>query len=710
MKKTVLLVSILFLSNLFSQQKIGLALSGGGARGLAHIGVLKVIDEMNIPLSYISGTSIGALIGALYAIGYSAEEIEDIFLKTDWKDILNDNICREDVYIGQKRWKPYANYFFDLDQNFLPKLPLAISSGNEIINKMFELTYQVSHLDNFNHFEIPFRCLATNILNGEMKVLDSGSLHEALRASMSIPSLFKPFKMGNELFIDGGVKSNLPVETTREMGAEYVIASQVNSGLRTKEELQNLIHMLDQTINLGITGNVEQSAETSDLLIKPELGDISFLDFGKAKEVINLGEDEAWKILSQIDFSSASKGNQDEPELLTENISFSKISVSGNKYLHQSKILEYVELSKGISYIEKDIIRAIKHAYNSELFSFIYPVIKEKDDQYELIIKVVEKDRKRYGINLNYNNNNEIVAGLTLDLNNVLQKNSKFICNLQLGTRHELNLDYVKNFGKHWGVYFRIFPYLREQKLFSYNDDHEKMNSVKSLETGGTLGIGLFAREIVIAELFGYSFKTRMYRDIADFEDTDFTATGLGFKLYHESLDDYVFPMRGSQFLIKLTGARKVFFSDEGYKKMFVRIRMFLPFAKNISFKYQFEYGSYFEKYDIDFDPFYIGGFDSFMGLYAGERSAPIYQINTLALRTELYHHFFGDLHFNFLNLGNTEIWLPEKNTYYGAGIKLGYKTYFGPLRIGMAIDQDRKSYYYLSLGYEFDAFEFSRK
>ena len=153
MKKTVLLVSILFLSNLFSQQKIGLALSGGGARGLAHIGVLKVIDEMNIPLSYISGTSIGALIGALYAIGYSAEEIEDIFLKTDWKDILNDNICREDVYIGQKRWKPYANYFFDLDQNFLPKLPLAISSGNEIINKMFELTYQVSHLDNF--FQLP---------------------------------------------------------------------------------------------------------------------------------------------------------------------------------------------------------------------------------------------------------------------------------------------------------------------------------------------------------------------------------------------------------------------------------------------------------------------------------------------------------------------------------------------------------------------------
>jgi len=710
MKKAAILITILLFSNLFSQQKIGLALSGGGARGLAHIGVLKVIDEMDIPISYISGTSIGAVIGALYSIGYSAAEIEDIFLQTDWKEVFNDNICREDVYIGQKRWKPYANYFFDLDQNFLPELPLAISSGNEVINKMFDLTYPVSHLDDFDDFQIPFRCLATNILNGEMKVFSSGSLPEALRASMSIPSIFKPFELGNELFIDGGVKSNLPVETAKEMGANFIIASQVNSGLRTKEELQNLIHMLDQTINLSITGNVDKSAEHCDLLIKPELGDISFLDFEKAKRIIDLGEKEARKILSQIEFHRKVNDKKNDPELLPANITFFRISVSGNKYLHPSKILEYVELKTGNSYSKEDILQAIKHAYNSELFTFIYPVIREKDGKFELIIRVVEKDRKRYGINLNYNNNNEIVAGLTLDLNNVLQKNSKFICNLQVGARHELNLDYVKNFGKHWGVYFRIFPYLREHKLYSYNDDHEKMNSVKSLEIGGTLGIGIFAREIVIAEIFGYSFKTRMYRDIADFEDTQFTATGLGFKLYHESLDDYVFPMRGSQFLLKLTGARKVLFSDEGYKKMYAKIRMLLPFGKKISLKYQFEYGSYFEKYDIDFDPFYIGGFDSFMGLNPGERSAPIYQINTVALRSELFHHFFGDLHFNFLNLGNTEIWLPEKNTYYGAGIKLGYKTYFGPLRIGAAIDQDRKPYYYLSVGYEFDAFEFSRK
>ena len=710
MKKAAFLVIILLFSNLFPQQKIGLALSGGGARGLAHIGVLKVIDEMDIPISYISGTSIGAVIGALYSIGYPATEIENIFLQTNWKEVFIDNICREDVYIGQKRWKPYANYFFDLDQNFLPKLPLAISSGNEIINKMFDLTYPVSHLDNFDDYQIPFRCLATNILNGETKVFSTGSLPEALRASMSIPSLFKPFELGNELFIDGGVKSNLPVETAKGMGADFVIASQVNSGLRTEEELQNLIHMLDQTINLSIIRNVNESAELCDFLIKPDLGDISFLDFEKAKTIINLGEEEAWKILSQIEFSPKVEDSKSKPAILPANITFSRISVSGNKYLHPSKILEYVELKKGISYTKKDILQAIKHAYNSELFTFIYPVIREKDGKYELIIKVVEKDRKRYGVNLNYNNNNEIVAGLTLDLTNVLQKNSKLICNLQVGARHELNLDYVKNFGKHWGVYFRIFPYLKEHKLFSYNDDHEKMNSVKSLETGGTLGIGIFAREIVIAEVFGYSFKTRMYRDIADFEDTQFTATGLGFKLYHESLDDYVFPMRGSQFLIKLTGARKVFFSDEGYKKMYARIRMLLPFARNISLKYQFEYGSYFKKYDIDFDPFYIGGFDSFMGLYSRERSAPIYQINTLALRSELYDHFFGDLHFNFLNLGNTESWLPEENTYYGAGIKLGYQTFFGPLRIGAAIAQDRKAYYYLSVGYEFDAFEFSRK
>ncbi|MBN1326699.1 MAG: hypothetical protein JW996_01985, partial [Candidatus Cloacimonetes bacterium] len=129
-----------------------------------------------------------------------------------------------------------------------------------------------------------------------------------------------------------------------------------------------------------------------------------------------------------------------------------------------------------------------------------------------------------------------------------------------------------------------------------------------------------------------------------------------------------------------------------------------------LSLKYQFEYGSYFRKYDLDFDPFYIGGYDSFLGAYSRERSAPIYKINTLAFRFKIMEKLFADFQYNVLNLGNSDVWLPEENLYHGFGVKIGYDSLIGPLRFAVACDQDLDLYYYLNIGYDFDAFEYSRR
>ncbi|RLC53535.1 MAG: hypothetical protein DRH79_03425, partial [Candidatus Cloacimonadota bacterium] len=299
---------------------------------------------------------------------------------------------------------------------------------------------------------------------------------------------------------------------------------------------------------------------------------------------------------------------------------------------------------------------------------------------------------------------------ITLDMNNVLQKNSKCLLNAQVGDSQELNLDYVKNFGKHWGVYYRLFPYIKEFRFYSYNDDHEKTNSVRSLEYGGTFGIGIFTRKALIAELYGFTFHSGLYKDIAEFDDSDYRSTGVGLKLYHENLDDFVFPMQGTSLYMKYSVSNEEFYSDEDIRTFFTRLQMLLPFAQNFSIKYQFEYGSHFEKLENDFDPFYIGGIDSFLGLNAKEKSAPTYKINTIAFRFEPYRNSFFDLQLNILNLGDVDYWQPEKFTYKGGGVVLGYKTYLGPIRIGAALDEDKRSYYYLSIGYEFDPFEFSRR
>ncbi len=709
MKKKIIIGSLLIFSLfLHSQEKIGLALSGGGARGLAQIGVLKVIDELGIQVDFIAGTSTGAFIGGLYAMGYSGNEIEDIFLKMDWKEILNDKISRKDIYISQKRWLPYANLSFDLDENYLPKIPQAFFVGNNLINFLFDLTYPVSVVKNFDELQIPFRCNATNILTGELKVFSDGPLHEAIRASISFPSILKPFELDDGLYVDGGLLANLPAEIVADMGADFVIGVQTNSGLKEKEEIESLIDVLDQTVNLSITSNINKSTEFCDLIIKPELDNISVLDFSKKKEIILAGEIAARKYLKGIENSDKSKIKK--TALLPSEIEFSKIRILGNKHLSKSKVKEFTGLKTDTFYAKSDIILAIKNAYDSQLFSLIYPVIEKKDEKYILKIKVKESNRKQLGIHFGYINNKDIILGATFSFDNMIQRNSKLLFNFQVGDKKELNLDYVKNFGKQWGIYFRIFPYLREQKIYSYNEEHKKTGSVKSLETGGTLGIGIYAKKAVILEGYGFTFNTKLYQDIADFEDRYYHSTGVGLKLYHENLDDFVFPMKGLQFLMKFNTARKIFFSDSGYKKLYSKVRILMPFKDKISLKYQFEYGTYFKKYDLDFDPFYIGGIDSFLGCNTGERSAPIYKIYSLSIRYKILNNLFADLHYNLLNLGTEDVWLPEKNLYPALGLKLGFKSFIGPVRVAAAIDEEYRTYYYLSIGYEFDQFEFSRR
>lgn len=708
MKKNIILLILSLTALLYAEAKIGLALSGGGARGFAHIGVLKVIDELNLKIDYISGTSTGAIVGGLYAMGYSGIEIEELFLALDWQEIFNDRVRREDVYIGQKRWKPYANFKFPLNDKFQPTLPQGFIAGHRLINKLFELTYPAAMVDDFNDLSIPFRCTATDILNGEMKVFSSGSLHEAIRASISFPSFLEPFEVEGRYYIDGGINANFPVEVVAQMGADYIIGVKVTSGLRQQDRLNSLIDILDQTVNFTISENVEQSDKHCNVVINPPLGNYSNTSFGAIREIIDSAEKTARDILSRVELPQKT---MTENELINSStaIKISRISVRGNKYLSASKIKRFLHLKKNRSYSRKEIIKAFEYAYNSELFDFIYPSLETMDDGYRLFVNVKERNRKKLGLNYSYNDNNDFTAGMVLELNNYLQRNSKLLFNLQLGNVTEVELDYVKNFGRILGIYFRIFPYYKETRLYSYNADHEKVNSVRSRQIGATAGVGFFSQYAVNAELYAFTFDTKMYRDIAEFQETRYKSSGLGFKIYHENLDDYIFPMKGSQILAKINRSDKEFFSDLSYNKFYSRLKLLLPFSKLFSLKYQFEYGSYFDSDDIEFDPFLIGGIDSYIGLNNNEMSAPIYKINTLALRFQVGDKLYSDIQYNILTLGDSDVWLPETNVYQGAGIKLGYNASWGPVRLAFAADKDLETYFYFSMGYEWDYFEFSR-
>jgi NTE family protein len=712
MKRHILFIlSLLLILSVFSKPKVGLALSGGGARGLAHIGMLKVIDEMNIKIDFVVGTSIGSVIGGLYALGYSATEIEQIIMRLDWQEIMSSKIKRQNLSIAQKRWLPYANYYFDLNEQFIPTLPQAFLSGNSLINEFFNITKSAALTQHFDDMPIPFKAIVTNVVTGEMVAVDDWKLYEAMRASMSFPTILQPFEKEGCLYIDGGIRGNFPVEVVKQMGADIVIGFQTSSGLKEKKELQSLIDVLDQTINIGISENVKTSLEECAIVIKPVLEDIQLLDFAQKKEIIKLGEEAARKYFSEL--NKLPKKETATKQLEFQNtIQFSDIRVIGRNHLSSAKIREYIGLKKNEPYTFQDISEAFVKAYHSALFETIYPVLKTPDNRVILEIHVKEKQRNRIGTGFSYRNGNEMNVNVVLEMNNYFQPNSKFLSNLKLGAENEFNVDYVKNFGKYWGIYFRLFPNVKEYRLHLYNTEHEKVSSVRSLRYGATAGIGAFADQAVAMEAYLFADKLQLYQDVGVFESTSFSSSGAGIKLYHESLNDVLFPMQGAQGLIKFTLNRKGFCEGEFYKKLDSRFRFIIPFSSQFVSEYRFEYGSYFKRSEfVEYDPFYIGGLDSFLGLRLRERSAPIYKINSFLLRFKIKNNSYLTAAYNVLQLGDIDQWdFFETDVVHGFGVELGFDFMILPVRLAAAINQQYNLYYYLSVGYDFDPFVFSRK
>ncbi|MBN1894063.1 patatin-like phospholipase family protein, partial [bacterium] len=226
--------------------KIGLVLSGGGARGFAHIAVLKMLDSLEIPVDYITGTSMGGIAGALYAIGYSGVELERLSFRTDWIEIFTDQSPRHLMPFFQKRETGRYQVEFGIS-GLLPNAPSGLIYGQKVSLLFSGLTFPYERVDDFDRLPCPFRCVAVDLVTGNPVVLGSGSLSKAMRATMAIPTIFSPVEYGASLLIDGGVLNNLPVDVVRSMGAGIVIAVDVGPTLLARKELNTAFDVLEQS-------------------------------------------------------------------------------------------------------------------------------------------------------------------------------------------------------------------------------------------------------------------------------------------------------------------------------------------------------------------------------------------------------------------------------------------------------------------------------
>lgn len=277
-------------SPLYASGGVVLALSGGGTRGLAHIGVLEVLEENRIPVAGIVGTSIGAIIGGLYCSGYKAPELRDIILRTDLTSLLSTPTERIYMVAGREQLTAKGLPWISLDKKGQIIGPLGRDPGVMLLDRFVKLASNIN-VTNFNNLCIPFAAIATDLETGKKVVLQRGSLASAMRASMAIPAIFEPWQIEGRLLVDGGLVSNMPVSTASELFPGYpVIAINVTSPLLARENLRSILDVVDQSITIMTMQNIDREIARADIVIRPVLEkDIPLMDMSGASQIMNAG-------------------------------------------------------------------------------------------------------------------------------------------------------------------------------------------------------------------------------------------------------------------------------------------------------------------------------------------------------------------------------------------------------------------------------------
>jgi NTE family protein len=375
--------------------KICLALSGGGARGFAHVGVLKVLEDLHVPIDCIAGTSMGAVVGGLYAAGLSATEIEQRLDKLNLNDIALDRVDRQ--ALSQNLRDEDDRYPLGATVGLSEKgvrLPSGAVQATQFLELLQNWTAHLQPDISFDQMPVQFRAVATDLETGKMVLFDHGPLHIAIRASMAAPGVFAPIEVNGHLLTDGGLVRNLPVDIAKSMGADIVIAVNIGTPLLPRDNLQSLLKISQQMVNILTEQNVELQKSKlgkQDILIEPDLGNITFLDFGRSSEASKIGANAALAMQAKLSALSIPENEyvhkqitRRDPELPVIKIAF--VEVDSNGAVPDHDILRQLNIKQGEIYNAEEINRKLAILNNSREFDSISHELIRHGDDYGVLI------------------------------------------------------------------------------------------------------------------------------------------------------------------------------------------------------------------------------------------------------------------------------------------------------------------------------------
>ncbi len=582
MKK--LLTVVLMLTNMSgalaaneSRPKIGLVLSGGGARGAAHIGVIEALEEMQVPIDYIVGTSMGAVIGGLYAAGIPIQTIREDFSSLNWDDIFSYEIRRTDLNFRRKLDSDIfilKNFISYTPSGF--HIPAGLISGQRLYETFNRYLLAQQPIKDFNHLRLPFKAVSTNLVTGSPVILDKGDLALSLLASMAVPGIISPIEREDMLLVDGGVSQNLPIEIAKTMGADILIVVNVGTPLSTKAEIVDLTEVLGQITNILTNRNVAKSEtflSAHDILIEPNLKSIDTEDFNKFAQGVNPGKNATFAQRHRLEALSSPAYQGIQP-VETSPVRIDEIRIKNESLIQPSTYFEY--LSFDSHYVSpQEINEKIDKLYGFSIFDRIYYGIEDTSEGKALVVepKDLGKDHIYFQgsllLDTNFRETNifDLVLGITNEEFNSLLGEWRVIINIGHGE----------------GIFAEIYQPLTQDLAWFVNPsvslnsvpqtfyyDYDPLaiyqNTVGQLNFAFGRNFGNWGRLSAFWQYENNDIKRRTgptYLPDGHIEDAD-----VGLKLEWDTLDNLYFPSHGLKGQVTLAAFDKDFGGDSDYNQL----------------------------------------------------------------------------------------------------------------------------------------------
>lgn len=699
--------------------KVGLVLSGGAAKGMAHVGVLKVIEEAGLKIDYIGGTSMGGLVAALYAIGYDADTLASMVATLDWDRLLSDDIPRRELSIEEKPDNDRFIVSFPLQERKV-KLPQGVVTGQNIENLIAELCSHVHNIQDFNQFQIPFLCVSADVATGTEVIHREGYLPGAMRATMAIPSVFTPVSIDGKLLIDGGVLNNFPVDHVRDMGADILIGVNVGAQPFTAEDEVNFLRVMEQTVFLSSNNRTKENIKLCDIFIAPDIEGYSSTSFNAGDSLLIRGERAARVYFDRFRTLADSINNIEyipyekpyfEP---LDSFLLSEIHIDGVEKVSGRLLSGKLNLNVLEKVTPQQVSEAIDNLYSSLFFEKVTyelePVFEELlGPSVKLKIRVKERRGGQLMVGLNYNTSYKASITLNATFRNLLLNGSKLSLNAALGENQFFLARYEKNNG--WRPGFVVDMGAQNYDLNIYTDgikrgviDYADISAAIYTRSiiGKSYAFGIGGEieritlkpdigEVIPDKQAGNYYNLLGYIDLDTYDNRFFPTVGTRFNAMYKFINDQ--ELNNHQFL------RLEFEQAARLGKRFT----LLPRAYG---------GTSTADSSLRIYQFYLGGLNRtqrkgilpFAGLDFMEKSGR----NVIVMGLDLQYNFWRS---NYLvlrtNIGNTSQVLEDiilfETGFSGFGLTLGNMSLIGPIEFTLMRSNLRNNFlFYINIGYYF--------